>query len=590
LTDRDDHVLLALRVVAVNSGAVPRYAWFKGLCLTGAPATLAPYDGATGQVAFSTGRVLGVQLLDGQPLPQPEMAILLQPGATTTLTLLVPHQPLAAAAAAGLAAFDFEAHLAACRAYWQAKLASAATIEVPERAIQERLQAGLLHLDLVTIGKEPGGPVLATVGWYAPIGSESSPMIQYYDSVGWHQLAERSLQFFFDRQRPDGFIQNYGGYQLETGPVLWTAGEHYRYTRDDAWVERVQPHLLKACEYLIAWRQRSCREEFRGRGYGLQDGKVADPQDFYHSFMLNALSCLGIQRVAEMLAHTAPAEARCLAAEATTYRADLRKSFLEALARSPAIPTGNGTWVPAPPPWAEYPGALALYAEGGLWATHHAIGARDSPIGSLYLLLGDVLSPHEPATTFLLKSHHELFTVANASLSQPYYCRHDYGHLIRDEVPAFLKTFYNQVTALQDRETYTFWEHYFGASQHKTHEEGWFLMQTRWMLWLEQGDTLSLLRAIPRRWLADGKSIILDQVASYFGPFTLKVESRDGARRITAQFVCNGDRKPKTVALRLPHPDALRATRVEGGDYDVQNETVLISPFKGQAKATLCFD
>ena len=29
------------------------------------------------------------------------------------------------------------------------------------------------------------------------------------------------------------------------------------------------------------------------------------------------------------------------------------------------IPLGDGTWVPSVPPWTEYPGALALFAEGG---------------------------------------------------------------------------------------------------------------------------------------------------------------------------------------------------------------------------------
>ena len=86
---------------------------------------------------------------------------------------------------------------------------------------------------MAALGREPDGPVLATIGWYAPIGSESSPIIQFFDSMGWHKLAERSLEFFLDRQREDGFIQNFGGYQLETGPALWTMGEHYRYTRDD---------------------------------------------------------------------------------------------------------------------------------------------------------------------------------------------------------------------------------------------------------------------------------------------------------------------------------------------------------------------
>ena len=79
---------------------------------------------------------------------------------------------------------------------------------------------------------------------------------------------------------------------------------------------------------------------------------------------------------------------------------------------------------------------------------------------------------------------------------------------------AFLSLYYHQIAALADRGTYTFWEHYFGASPHKTHEEGWFLMQTRWMLWLEHGETLNLQPAVPRAWLKDGKCIELERVAT----------------------------------------------------------------------------
>ena len=205
--------------------------------------------------------------------------------------------------------------------------------------------------------------------------------------------------------------------------------------------------------------------------------------------MLNGLSYLGIQRVAEMLAEIDPRAVQAAGRGGARRSGGTsgRRSTRPWRARR-SIPLGDGTWVPTAPPWAEYPGALALYAEGGNWFTHGAFGARDSLIGALYLVIcRGARARTSSARTFLLKSHQQLFTVRNAGLSQPYYCRHDYIHLLRGEVKAFLKTYYNQFTALQDRETYTFWEHYFHASQHKTHEEGWFLMQTRWMLCLEEG-------------------------------------------------------------------------------------------------------
>ena len=183
----------------------------------------------------------------------------------------------------------------------------------------------------------------------------------------------------------------------------------------------------------------------------------------------------------------------------------------------------------------------------------------------------------------LVKAHHELFTLQNAGYSQPYYVRHDYAHIRRGEVAAFIKTYYNQFSALADRETYTFWEHYFGASPHKTHEEGWFLMQTRWMLWLEDGDTLRLLPGVPRAWLEAGKEIKLDKVASHFGKFSLHVRAQ--CNRIEAEVKFHEPaRKPATVALRLPHPLGLKAKRCSGGKYAA--ETVTIS---GNGKVILEF-
>ena len=590
MRQREEETVCRVRVEATNTGAAPRYAWLKGLGLAAAGPCAPPHhESRTGGLTLVDGAVAGVTLVNGKPAAEEEMAVLLQPGEAVIWDLLIPHQPISVKRARALSRQDFTVHMAACRTFRRAKLESAALVSVPEPAIDERIRAGLLHCDLVAFGREPNGPVLATIGVYAPIGSESAPIIQFFDSMGWHKLAERACEFFLARQRPDGFIQNFGGYQLETGPALWTMGEHYRYTGDEAWVRRIKPKLLKGCEFLLAWRNRNKRDELRGAGYGLLDGKVADPEDFFHSFMLNALSYLGIQRVAEMLTTVDPAESRRLAREARAFRADIRTAYAEALARAPVIPLGDGTWTPSVPPWPESAGPVALYAEEGDWFSHGTFGTRDSLIGALYLVIGEVLEPDETGADFLLRSHQQLFTTRNAGFSQPYYCRHDFIHVARGDVKPFLKTFYNQVAGLQDRETYTFWEHYFTVSPHKTHEEGWFLMQTRWMLWLEQGTTLSLLRTVPRQWLQHGKRICLRKVASHFGPLTLEVESavRDG--RIEAHVVCKGVRRPKTVTIRLPHPDGRKPVDIAGGAYDAQNETVRIARFSGAATVRLTF-
>ena len=572
---REEETVLMVRVEALNTGTTPHYAYLTTIHPRPSwpPKTWA-HDGKNGFGLSETNRVFSVNRLNGRPMPQQEVAVLLAPGEKAVFESAVPHQFLTRTRAKALTGFDFAARLAECRAFWQAKLASAASIRVPEKRVDEMIRAGLLHLDLITYGLEPKGTCCATIGVYSPIGSESSPIIQFYDSMGWHKLAERSLQFFLDKQRKDGFIQNFGGYMLETGAALWSMGEHYRYTRDKQWLRRVEPKLVKACEFLLAWRARNKTPQ----GLGLIEGKVADPEDHFRQFMLNGFAYIGMRRAGEMLADIRPAAAKRWRDEAAAWRKDIRKVVMERMAESPVIPLGDGTWTPTCPPWAEACGPAVLHVDGTPSNSHGTTAARDSLIGPLYLILQEVIDPKEWLGECLLKTNHELFTSRNAGFSQPYYVRHDYAHLRRGEVAAFLKTYYNQFSALADPETYTFWEHFMGVSPHKTHEEGWFLMQTRWMLWLEDGAALNLLPGVPRAWLESGKEITLDHVASHFGKISLAVKSCVDSGRIEADVRFHDPaRKPGKVVLRLPHPLSLRAKSCHGGTYNPDTETVTLA-------------
>ena len=586
-----EQVVLYVRVEASNTAKVPRYAWIKAP----KPGTTwnerYPYafDGKDGFSHYASDRVFCVSLLNGKPLPQEEMAVLLQPGETMTFDFRLPHEPISAAAATALAAQDFNARHAECRDFWRSKLNRSARIHVPEKRVEEMIHAGLLHLDLITYGSEPDGVLAPSIGVYAPIGTESAPIIQFYNSMGWHDVARRSLQYFLEKQRPDGLIQNFGGYMVETGAVLWSIGEYYRYTHDDAWIAAMKPKILKSCEYLLNWRVRNQKAGLEGRGYGMLDGKVADPEDPYHQFMLNGYGYLGLSRTAEILKSIDPERAAQLARDAVAWKEDIRKSLSYAMGRSPAIPLGNGAWTRTAPPWTETRGPRTLYATGEKQFTHGSFNAADSLLGPLHLVFCEVLDTNEPMTTELLNYQTELLYEENTAFSQPYYSRHDWLQLKRGLVKPFLKTWYTSFSALADRETYTFWEHLHHVSEHKTHEEAWFLLETRWMLYLEDNDTLRLLSGIPRAWMVDGQSISLDRVASYFGPLSLSVHSQIGTGSIDAEITCAGERHPQNVRLRLPHPNGLTPRNVIGGTYDPASESVLINAFTGHATVKLEF-
>ena len=585
----DEETVLFFRSEVVNTGSVPRYAWFK----TPRPGTTwwhkSPYsfDTKTGFSAYSENRVFCISKLNGKPLPGEEMSILLQPGEKALFDFFIPHSPVSQERAAQLALQTFDQRYAESKDFWLAKLGKAAQIHVPEKRIDEMIQAGLLHLDLITYGNEPNATLAPTIGVYAPIGTESAPIIQFYASMGWNDIARRSLDYFLDKQHEDGFIQNFNGYMVETGAALWSMGEYFRYTNDRQWVEKNGAKLVKSCDYLITWRNRNKNEELRGRGYGMIEGKVADPEDHFHQFMLNGYAYLGMSRSAEMLASIDPSQSERIRKEADAWKEDIRQSFFKAVALSPVVPLGDGTWCPTAPPWTEGAGLRSMYQKRETFWSHGTFTAPDGMLGPLYLVFCEVVNPHEPAAKTLLNYHSELFYQENSAFSQPYYSRHNWMQAKLGMTKPFLSTYYNTFAAHADRETYTFWEHLFKVSPHKTHEEAWFLMETRWMLYLEDGPNLRLFNTIPRQWLEQGNKITLSNVRSYFGPITANVFSEVEKGYITANVSCTDNRKPNEVLLRIPHPAGKKPVNVTGGIYNEQTETVSIKPFSGQAEIRL---
>lgn len=590
----EEEVVLHIRVIATNRGATPRHAFFR----TVTPSLATPvspklpewtFDQETGFGGFSSGRVFAVSRVNGAPARAEEVSLLLQPGEQAVFECSVPHRPVSKERALQLAEASFEKRLSEVRQFWKEKLKSGSEWILPEPRMDEMVRAGRLHLDLITYGREPHGTLLPAIGLYTAIGSESAPIIQFFDSIGWHDTAERAIDFFLEKQRDDGFMQNFNGYMLETGAVLWTMGEHYRYTRNDAWLKRVHPKVTKAWQFLRDWRARNLQPELKGNGFGMLDGKTADPDDPFRSFMLNGYAYLGLARTAEMLGRHAPEEARQCRELADTLKADIRATLEAMMKRSPVVPFGNGAWGRSAPPWTSYRGPVMLHADGGRWFTHGTLTARDSLLGPLYLVFQEVVSPEERIGRELLELHSELMLRDNVAFSQPYYSRHPWVHLQRGEVKSFLQSWYGTVATLADRETYTFEEHYFPATAHKTHEEAWFLMETRWMLYLESEETLKLMAGVPRSYLQPGRVVGVIDARTYFGTLTYQASVSDDGHEVRIHVSCGGDRRPQRVWVRVPHPLGLKPISVTGGHYSPPTEAVSIENFTGEAEAIVRF-
>ncbi len=588
-----EEIVLYNRIKATNTSSAPRYAWFQSICPRN---KLSPvediFEYEEGLGKLESGYIFAVSTLNGVPIPQEELSILLQPGESAVLEFFIPHRPIEYERGKQLLKQDFDHKLSECRNFWQNKQTDICRVKIPEKRIENILKNGLTHIDLVSYGLEPDAPLTPSAGVWTAYGGGSDWIIQFLDSLGLHKQAERSLQSFFDKQYPDGFIQNLATYMLETGAVLWTAGEHFRYTQDKEWVKRVKDKLLKSCEYLLNWRKRNMDRGEDKIGYGMIEGKCADPNDPYRYFMLNGFAYLGLSRISEMLENIDPDISNNLKNEAEALKKDIRKSFFKAMTKSPAVPLSSGFWVPTVPPWAEEAenGATCFYPKEGRSFSHSTFMCRDNIIGPLWLIYQEVIDPNEQAADIMINYHVDLMHQNNVTFSEPnYHSLYDRAHLQRGEIKAFLKHFYYNLASAADQETFSFWEHFYCGSPFKVGDEAQFLMRTRWMLWLEADNCLKLLTGIPRKWLENGNKIRIKKAKCYFGSFSLEVESKLNKGIIEARLEMNFHQLPENIVLRLPHPEKRQAVNVQGGIHLPEIESILICPSKNEHRLRIEF-
>jgi len=167
--ERDEETVAYIRIEAINMAKVPRYCWVRipqpNVCgIHEQSKVKTVYDGEKGFGFFVKDRVFLVATLNGKPVPQQEMAVLLKPGEKAEYIFKVPHMPITEKRAEALAKENFEARLEECKKYWNKKLSNTAKFSMPEKRIEDMMKAGILHLDLICYGNEPDGAVAATIG------------------------------------------------------------------------------------------------------------------------------------------------------------------------------------------------------------------------------------------------------------------------------------------------------------------------------------------------------------------------------------------------------------------------------------------
>ncbi|MBN2577817.1 MAG: NPCBM/NEW2 domain-containing protein [Pirellulales bacterium] len=492
--------------------------------------------------------------------------------------------------------------------YWKKLFEPAMQIDVPDALLTNAIRASQVHCMLAARNEDAGSRIAPWIGsyYYGPLESESNAIIRGMDMTGHGDFARRCLDYFLKKCNAAGFITT--GYTLVgTGEVLWTLGEHYQRTRDRAWMEKVAPETVRICRWVIRQRAKTKRLDARGEKvpeYGLMPpGVTADWNRFDYRFFNDAYYCAGLEATGRALADIGNPAALEILDDAKRYREDILRAYRWEQARMPVVPLQNGTWAPDAPSLLDCFGRIEdfLPAEdaGRTWCYCIEIGAH-------HLAANKILAPASKETDWLVdyledvqflrdgwfdypeaKNRQDVYCFGGFAKVQPYYSRIAEVHALRDDVKAFIRSYFNCIPSQLGCENLSFWEHFRNAGAwNKTHETGWFLCQTRTMFVTERGDDLWLAPFVTNHWMKNGMKVAVRNAPTEFGAVGYTITSAAADGHIDAVVQLPPQCPAQKIVLRLRHPEGkpIRSVTLDGKPYtnfDPKTETITWTPQEG---------
>ncbi len=285
---------------------------------------------------------------------------------------------------------------------------------------------------------------------------------------------------------------------------------------------------------------------------------------------------------------------------ALQLKTNILRAYAWTQAQAPVVPLRNGHWVPYYPSQVHSPGKLADFFPG-------QDGGRswcyDVELGAHQMVAAGVLPPDDAEVSRMMDhledaqfladgwgdypatgNRQDWFSLGGFSKVQPYYTRNVEIYGLRDDVRPFIRSYFNTLAAMISPEVLTFWEHFnHGGAWDKTHETGYFLQQTRTMFLTARGDELWIAPFVTANWMKDGLSVSVSNAPSRFGPVTYQLVSHAKEGFLEAAIQTPTRIVPKSIVLRLRHPDGqrIRLVTLDGeshADFDPARDTITFEP------------
>jgi hypothetical protein len=154
-------------------------------------------------------------------------------------------------------------------------------------------------------------------------------------------------------------------------------------------------------------------------------------------------------------------------------------------------------------------------------------------------------------------------------------------YLERDEVPAFLRAFWNTAWASLYPDVLCFAEWVpqlgkGGGPLYKTPDECKFIQWMRYQLILERDGGLELGLGVPRAWMAPGKRVRVAGAATLFGRLDLEIAADGGG--VVARVNLKPSVRPRFVRIRLRHTEGrpIRSATANGSAATVDASRQLV--------------
>jgi hypothetical protein len=477
-----------------------------------------------------------------------------------------------------LVALDFERERKATGDYWRRVLNKSSRLITPEPVINDFYRAVPGHL-LINCEIEPwSNRRLARVGSfnYGNYGNESCMMVLDLDRRGYYQEAADCLEAWLKYQGtvglPGAFDSKEGvfyaaagyeanGYNQHHGWILWTLSEHYRFTRDEAWLRRVTPNIVAAADWVIRESALSTNRHELAKGL-LPPGDLEDIGDWWTWLSTSCYTWRGLDSAAWALEQIRHPDAERIRAAAEQYHKNLVDHFLAACARSPVVRLRDGTAVPQIPSYVERRGR----SFGWICQTLE---------GAIHLIITKAIDPHSIQAKWILKDYED-----NLFLSNQYgYTLDDFdkywfgrggmsmqacllldveAYLYRDDVKQALRAMFNAIALNHFPDVHMNTEHAlpemgdWRGDHYKTSDEanacGWL----RYIFVREDEDVLLIGQAVPRDWLKAGQKCGIENAATYFGNTSIVYEG--GRDNLSARLQGPTRNPPREIRLRLRAP------------------------------------